>query len=239
MDDRRLLVEFLHAETLHEDSQMRISLNQVFQFGVLAFTILGAAAPILVKQKQYAALLVLAPVALAVWLLTLRVLVELFALVGNKQWLEGRLQRLVNNLGAGPVFVPWDDAAGQVTSRSIANAAVFACFAVGAGVVSGGSLAIAWQKLPQFRTWVTLDAVACGLLAVAALASAIQLTSVASRTKRLLEIKAGQGECPPRALLGQRGHRPLAGPDPGAGLRLAQRLADLVVKAHIRPGRGR
>ena len=61
-DARQMLVGFLQAETLQQDTQVRSNLNQVFQYGILAFAILGAVGPLLAQHKQYVALLALAPV---------------------------------------------------------------------------------------------------------------------------------------------------------------------------------
>lgn len=165
---------------------MRSNLNQVFQFGVLAFTILGAAATVLSQQKQYVALLAVAPVAVTVWLLCLRALVEMYALVANRHWLERHLQALVNEAGAGCVFVPWDDAAGKVARKSFANATVFAAFAAAATVICAGSLLVAWQELSRLRTWIVADTVICGIFAIATVISAMQVKSIPGRIEQLL-----------------------------------------------------
>jgi hypothetical protein len=181
-----MLVGFLQAETLQQDNQMRSSLNQVYQFGALAFTILGVAATVLAQHKQYTVLLALAPAALAIWLMGLRGLVEMFALAAYRNWLECHLQKIVNKAGAAPIFAPWDDTGGSITRKSVANATVFAFFAVAAGVVCGGSLAVAWQKLPSLRTFTILDATACGVFTIAAVISFIQMISVYTKTTELL-----------------------------------------------------
>ena len=186
---RQSLIEFLHAETLQQDTQMRSNMNQVYQFGVLAFTVLGAAATVLAQQGQYAALLALAPVSVTIWLLGLRTQVELWALVANRLWLERHLQRLVNSAGAGDIFVPWDDAAGQVTSKSIANAAVFAAFAVAALAICIGSIKVAWQRLPHLRTWTTIDIVVCATFAILAVISATEILLIPGRIEKLLAEK--------------------------------------------------
>ena len=193
---RQSLIEFLHAETLQQDTQMRANMNQVYQFGVLAFTVLGAAATVLAQQGQYTALLALAPVAIAVWLLGLRTQVELWALAWNKLWHERHLQRLVNSAGAGAVFVPWDDAAGQVASKSIANAAAFAVFAIAALAICVGSIIVAWQKLPHLRIWTITDAAACGLFAILAMISAIEVLRIPGRIEKLLAEKTRPSPLP-------------------------------------------
>lgn len=186
---RQSLIDFLHAETLQQDTQMRSNMNQVYQFGILAFTVLGTAATILAQQGQYVALLALAPVAITIWLLGLRTQVELWALVANRLWHERRLAGLVNNAGAGDIFVPWDDAAGQVTSKSIANAAVFAAFAIAALAICIGSIVISWQRLPNIRVWTIIDMLVCAVFAIAAVISAVELLLIPSRIEQLLARK--------------------------------------------------
>lgn len=187
---RQTLIEFLHAETLQQDTQMRSNMNQVYQFGILAFTVLGAAATILAQQRQYVALLALAPVAITIWLLGLRTQVELWALVANRLWHERRLARLVNSAGAGDIFVPWDDAAGQVARKSIANAAVFAAFAVASLAICIGSIVIAWQRSPSLRIWTIIDILVCAIFAIVAVISAVELLLIPNRIEQLLVKKA-------------------------------------------------
>lgn len=175
-------------------------MNQVYQFGILAFTVLGAAATVLAQQGQYTALLALAPVAVTIWLLGIRTQVELWALVANKLWLERHLQRLVNSAGAGDIFVPWDDAAGQVTSKSIANAAAFAAFAIAAMAICIGSMAVAWQRLPQLRTWTMVDAILCAIFTIVAMISAAEILLIPSRIEKLLAEKARSSHRPSNSL---------------------------------------
>lgn len=175
---------------------MRSNMNQVYQFGVLAFTVLGAAATVLAQQGQYTALLALAPVAVTIWLLGLRTQVELWALVANKHWHERQLARLVNTAGAGDIFVPWDDAAGQVTSKSIANAAVFAAFTIAALGICIGSIAVAWQRLPHLRIWTITDIIMCTIFAIAAVISAIELLLIPNRIEKLLVEKTRNQSSP-------------------------------------------
>lgn len=188
------ILDFMQRESHRYDKNARTTMTALNGLGSVAVGLLVAASSVAATSGAQEVLFALPLLGIVLWILAIRLSLEMFAMFAHKHWLETRQVEVLKRLGPGRYFVAWGDAGGSLMIRSIANIAAYTSFAILELAVAAVSYAVLFDSFHHLRwlLWLDMSFYALGLIVIAK--SAGESLAVYGKTLALLDGQSPLGD---------------------------------------------
>ncbi len=126
------------------------------------------------------------------WVMGIRVSIELFGMAAHKKWMEDSEIALIRRIAPEVHFASWEEGGGHLALGSVANGGVFISFAMLAIGIAGACFYELWSLLPNSRWIFYTDSTMFSLLFVIICLGAREALSMYSRTLQSLQTSVTQ-----------------------------------------------